>query len=334
MDDRSDQDTYADAATELLGKSELWKLVQDLRRREQQYRTLLLGLTEAIVLTETVLDGAGAVCDFRILRVNPAFERLLGSKEQDLLGKTLLEVLPEKQRPWVKLYRQVVASGKPARFEFFSGRLNRLFEVLAYRPDDHQVASVFTDITDRRSGDDARRRKEEQVQQIRARLQTLEQTADELVAPFRSIQVYAQGEILRLREQPQAGANTARLRALEQINYEAARAAGVVERLKAFVQTPLDSPRSLEKEAGNGIAHASSVQQATFAERLAELTPRERSVFDFLVIGRSLKEIAASLNITVQSVWRHRDGVLRKMGVANDVELARLATRCGYGNGQ
>ena len=49
-----------------------------------------------------------------------------------------------------------------------------------------------------------------------------------------------------------------------------------------------------------------------------------------LVLGRSLKEIASALNITVQTVWRHRDSLLRKMHVSNDVELARLATRCGY----
>ena len=40
-----------------------------------------------------------------------------------------------------------------------------------------------------------------------------------------------------------------------------------------------------------------------------------------LIAGKSLKEIAAVSNVTVQTVWRHRVSILEKMGVQNDVEL-------------
>jgi DNA-binding CsgD family transcriptional regulator len=45
-----------------------------------------------------------------------------------------------------------------------------------------------------------------------------------------------------------------------------------------------------------------------------------------LIAGKSLKEIAIAGDVSVQTVWRHRGSILRKMGVENDVELARAAT--------
>ena len=45
-----------------------------------------------------------------------------------------------------------------------------------------------------------------------------------------------------------------------------------------------------------------------------------------LVAGKTLKEIAAVSNVTVQTIWKHRLAIYKKMGVENDVELVRLAT--------
>jgi DNA-binding CsgD family transcriptional regulator len=45
---------------------------------------------------------------------------------------------------------------------------------------------------------------------------------------------------------------------------------------------------------------------------------------ELLVGGRTQKQIAASLGISIQTVAKHRGKVLEKLGVENDVELARL----------
>jgi FixJ family two-component response regulator len=67
-----------------------------------------------------------------------------------------------------------------------------------------------------------------------------------------------------------------------------------------------------------------------FGARLSRLTHAEKEVMDLLIAGKSLKEIAIVRNVTVQTVWRHRVNVLRKMGVENDVELVRAATQAAY----
>jgi len=67
-----------------------------------------------------------------------------------------------------------------------------------------------------------------------------------------------------------------------------------------------------------------------FAAGVNRLTPSEKDVLDLLISGKSLKEIASVRNVTVQTISRHRSNILQKVGVENDVELVRIATRWAY----
>jgi two-component system, LuxR family, response regulator FixJ len=67
-----------------------------------------------------------------------------------------------------------------------------------------------------------------------------------------------------------------------------------------------------------------------FAARLKDLTSREKEVLDLLIAGKTLKEIAAAGNVTVQTIWRHRLSILAKMRASNDAELIRMAARWIY----
>ena len=58
--------------------------------------------------------------------------------------------------------------------------------------------------------------------------------------------------------------------------------------------------------------------------RVAQLTPRERNIFEFLVTGKTLKQIAAHFGVTVQSVWKHQQHIFSKFKVQNEVELVNL----------
>lgn len=66
-------------------------------------------------------------------------------------------------------------------------------------------------------------------------------------------------------------------------------------------------------------------------ERLpkALLTPREEEVVKLVAEGRSSKEIAADLVISVKTVERHRANVLEKLGMRDRTELTRFAIRAG-----
>ncbi|RTZ41757.1 helix-turn-helix transcriptional regulator [Candidimonas sp. SYP-B2681] len=53
------------------------------------------------------------------------------------------------------------------------------------------------------------------------------------------------------------------------------------------------------------------------------LTPRERDVMDYVVLGKPNKIIAAELGVSQRTIEAHRARIFQKMQVRNAVELAR-----------
>jgi DNA-binding NarL/FixJ family response regulator len=61
------------------------------------------------------------------------------------------------------------------------------------------------------------------------------------------------------------------------------------------------------------------------------LTPREREVAELVALGRSNREIARSLVVTVRTIETHLENAFRKLGVQSRAELAVWAVQHGLG---
>jgi len=90
--------------------------------------------------------------------------------------------------------------------------------------------------------------------------------------------------------------------------------------LLEHIRAALDSDRR---------ARAATTERAVVTDRVARLTPREREVMEHLVAGKTSKEIAAAMNVSVRTVEGHRRVVLSKMSVSSAAQLVRtvLAAR-------
>ena len=82
------------------------------------------------------------------------------------------------------------------------------------------------------------------------------------------------------------------------------------------------SPSLAEKIAGR-------LRRGQDATPHQKLSPREFEVMTKLAAGRSLKEIADELSLSVKTVSTFRTRVLEKLGVQNNVELAHYAAERG-----
>lgn len=95
-----------------------------------------------------------------------------------------------------------------------------------------------------------------------------------------------------------------------------------------FLQKPVPPKLLLERVraalAVDQRARAVSTQHSVVLERLARLTPREREVMELLIVGKTSKEIAAAMEVSVRTVEGHRRMVLGKMDVASAAQLVRV----------
>lgn len=76
-------------------------------------------------------------------------------------------------------------------------------------------------------------------------------------------------------------------------------------------------------------ARQAEAEEAVTAERLAQLTVREREVMDGVVVGKANKVIATELGISEKTVESHRARVMKKLGVETLADLIRLALGAG-----
>jgi PAS domain S-box-containing protein len=121
----------------------------ELRRSENQFRQLFEHDTNGFALTEVVVDETGEIFGFVLREVNKKFQEILRLDRDAVIGKQVVEIIPDLNEPdLAKIIVQVVQSGEPYRFEFFSKKYQRYFHFSAYQPLPNQVALAFNDITD------------------------------------------------------------------------------------------------------------------------------------------------------------------------------------------
>jgi DNA-binding NarL/FixJ family response regulator len=68
---------------------------------------------------------------------------------------------------------------------------------------------------------------------------------------------------------------------------------------------------------------------STEDDRLAALTPRERSILAAIASGETSKATARRLGISVRTVEAHRDSVARKLRLRGAAALTRFAIEHG-----
>lgn len=100
-----------------------------------------------------------------------------------------------------------------------------------------------------------------------------------------------------------------------------------------FLEKPADTAELLTHVraalAQNAKQREQDRKRSDFAQRLAQLTPREREVMVFVASGLPSKDIARRLEISYRTVEGYRQRVREKTGTSSLPELVEMAQICG-----
>jgi len=135
-------------------------ILEDITERkanEQNYRLLFSNIQSAFALHEIITDKKGKPKDYKFIDVNAEFENMTGLKKADVLGKRITEIFPGTENDpadWIGKYGEIAVKGGEERFENYSENLKKWFKITAYSPQKGQFATIFEDITERKSSED------------------------------------------------------------------------------------------------------------------------------------------------------------------------------------
>jgi len=122
-----------------------------LTESEQKFRTLVAEMEQGLAVYEAIFNPNGEMTDYRFVDFNKSFEEQTGLKREETIGKTASEVYSGVENQLIADFEKVVKTGKPLHFENYSNELNKYFEIIAYRNQKNQFATVITDITERKT---------------------------------------------------------------------------------------------------------------------------------------------------------------------------------------
>ncbi len=205
--------------------------ITDYRRAERDYRQLFDSMLSGFALHEIIVDAGGIPTDYRFLAVNPAFEQMTGLGADQVVGRTVLELLPETERYWVETYGRVALTGEPITFENYHALLGKHFMVSAFQPSFRRFACIFRDITERIEAEQERQKLEAQLRQAQ-KLEAVGTLAGGIAHDFNNILTAILGYAELAREDSLPGSLV--VRDVDQILVAGKRARDLVKQILAF----------------------------------------------------------------------------------------------------
>lgn len=118
-----------------------------LQESEELFRGMFEHMTEIVAIHEIVFDEAGEPSDYRILDVNPAYERFIGLKRDDVVGKLATEAYGVSEVPYLDKYAKIAMGGGSDHFDTFYEPLNKHFSISVTRTGVNRFATISWDIT-------------------------------------------------------------------------------------------------------------------------------------------------------------------------------------------
>ncbi len=121
--------------------------VSELKRLEEQYRTLFAQMADGMVVLQRREDEVKGLAGLKIQAVNASFERTIGMRTDQILGKSLGELLPGIELACGEVFKKLLENNECGRFAYHNQQTAKHFEISVFQPLAGQLAMIFHDRT-------------------------------------------------------------------------------------------------------------------------------------------------------------------------------------------
>ena len=263
-----------------------------LRESEKKYRDLVENISDVIYSIDT--DGV-------MTYISPAIESIFGYSPSEIIGKPLIEFVYKEDLTRMRKRFEETLSGhiKPSEYRVLSKSGEIHWILASSKPvfvKNHVIGiqGVLTDITERKRAEIALQEKE----------QKLERQAQRLEEVNTALKV-----LLEHREEEKKKSEENILSNVQKLIFpyiEKLENSRLDDKNKTYVDIIRSNLKELISPFGN-----------TLSSKYSILTPTEIQVADLIKHGRTSKEIASLLNVSLKAISFHRGNIRTKLGLVN-----------------
>ena len=121
-----------------------------LKENEQLYHTVFDNSQDGFQLIELIYDKNGKPIDHKFLKVNHAYELIIGVKADDILGKTARHISPNVEPYWFDVPDRVTKTGISEHVELYNKDIDKWLDCFYFLYSKNVVGTLFRDITERK----------------------------------------------------------------------------------------------------------------------------------------------------------------------------------------
>ncbi len=111
-------------------------------------RNLFARMKEGMAFHEVVYSKKGKAVDYRIIDINPAYEKITGLKRKNAIGKLASELYGTGKPPYLEAFTGVCVTGKAARLDTYFPPMKMHFSISIFPYQKHRFITLFQDVTE------------------------------------------------------------------------------------------------------------------------------------------------------------------------------------------
>ena len=141
----------------ILLKQQVNVRTKDLTASKHNYKLLFENMTVGFASHKMIYDKDDKPCNYEFLQVNPAFEKIMSLRADQILGKTAKGILPYISDAWIELVGEVVKSGKPEFSQNYSAKMDKYLDVWVFATSKNTFGTVVSNVSEQKKMEQKRK---------------------------------------------------------------------------------------------------------------------------------------------------------------------------------